>query len=548
MLQSNIDAYQPRTAQFVNSVTGSPPIPLVDSLLTRARMQLFAGRFEAAHAAAQQALREDPARAEAVLVMAAIAVEHGNGPGAEKLCATVAQAGHESCWLALLEARVALLKQDQERARERALAACRLGTDDPHIANQLGVALSRTGRHAEAVGPFSQAVAGVPDNPDYRYNYGVALEFVGDLAGAERELRALVALQPGHARGWVSLVQLAAQPDPGWDAQLEALFEGSQDAETRLMTGHALARLAETREEWDAALQWLDRAKAAKAREVAHERGQAEALVDAAIASGRAGNFGPLPQGDERPIFITGMPRSGTTLVERIISSHPRVTALGELSDFAILLKRQLKTPGPLVLEPAVLAAASAESDLSVVGSAYLDRAEQLAGDAPHFIDKMPFNAFLVPAILRALPGARVICLRRSPFDVLFANYRQLFATGFSYYSYAYDFADTAHFVAGFERMAAAFEATLPAGRFLPVRYEDVIADQRGQTERLLEFCGLPWDNACMEFHRNAQPVATASAVQVRSPIYSSSVQKWRRYGEGSARAMAELGKYGIEP
>jgi len=177
-----------------------------------------------------------------------------------------------------------------------------------------------------------------------------------------------------------------------------------------------------------------------------------------------------------------------------------------------------------------------------------LRRAGVLAGQSRMFIDKMPFNAFYVPAILRALPGARVICLRRSPFDVLFANYRQLFATGFSYYGYNYDFADTAHFVAQFEKLAQAYEASLPADRFLAVRYEDVIADQRGQTEQLLGFCGLEWEDACMEFHRNAEPVATASSVQVRSPLYSSSISQWRRYSEGGQRAELEMRKYGIFP
>lgn len=480
--------------------------------------------------------------------MAAIAIEHGNAQGAEKLCAIAAQSGHRSCWLAVLEARVALLQQNQERARERALAAHRLGTVDPHIANQLGVVLSRTGRHAEAVAPFSVAVAGVPDNGDYRYNYAIALQFAGDLAGAEREFRTLIENQPDHEKAWIALVQLADVPDPRWEVQLTGLFEASPDGEDRLVLGHALARLAELRSEWGASLKWLDRAKAAKARAVAHDRAAAESLASAAIEAARRGNFSPAPEGDMRPIFIVGMPRSGTTLVERIVSSHPQVTALGELSDFAVLLKRGLRTPGPLVLEPALLETASSAQDLSAIGEAYLSRTSQLAGDAAHFIDKMPFNAFLVPAILRALPSARIICLRRSPFDVLFANYRQLFATGFSYYSYAYDFGDTAHFVARFERMAEAFADALPPERFLPVRYEDVIADQRGQTERLLQFCGLPWDDACMEFHRNAQPVATASSVQVRSPIYSSSVEKWRRYGEGSQRALSEFAKYGIEP
>nr|WP_247718241.1 sulfotransferase [Qipengyuania proteolytica] len=480
--------------------------------------------------------------------MAAIAVEHGNGPGAERLCAVAAGTGHRSCWLAVLEARVALLKQDQDRARERALAASALGTDDPHIANQLGVALSRTGRHAEAVGPFRQAVDGVPDNTDYRYNLAVALQFAGDLAAAEYEFRDLVARDPLHAKGWVALVQLAREPEPDWDARLETLFAASKDIETRLTIGHALARLAEGRGEWDASLAWLDRAKAAKAREVRHDRVFAEALAASAIAAARAGDFAAEPRGDERPVFIVGMPRSGTTLVERILSSHPEVRSVGELSDFAILLKRALRTPGQLVLEPALLDVAAEASSLLAVGDTYLERVGRLAGGAPHFIDKMPFNAFFAPAILRALPGARVICLRRSPFDVLFANYRQLFATGFSYYSYAYDFGDTAHFVAGFERMADAFAASLPPARFLPVRYEDVVADQRGQTERLLDFCGLVWDDACMDFHRNAEPVATASAVQVRSPIYASSVEKWRRYGEGAERAIAALALYGLKP
>ena len=480
--------------------------------------------------------------------MAAIAVEHGNGPGAEKLCAVAAQTGHQSCWLAVLEARVALMKQDQERARERALAAHTMGTDDPHIANQLGVALSRTGRHAEAVEPFRMAVAGVPESGDYRYNLAVALQFAGDLAGAESEFRALVDQHPDHARGWGALVQLADEPESKWATQLEALFDDTSDVETRLTLGHGLARLAESREDWDTSLQWLDKAKSAKAKEVAHDRAATDALVEAAIAAGEAGNFNNQPEGDQRPIFIVGMPRSGTTLVERILSSHPKVCAVGELSDFAILLKQALRTPGQLVLEPAVLDAAATSEDITQVGDAYLHRVSQLAAQTPHFIDKMPFNAFFVPAILRALPGARIICLRRSHFDVLFANYRQLFATGFSYYSYAYDFGDTAHFVAGFERMASAFEASLPPERFLPVRYEDVIADQRGQTERLLDFCGLEWDDACMDFHRNAAPVATASAVQVRSPIYTSSVEKWRRYGEGSERAISEFGRYGIAP
>lgn len=513
-----------------------------------AKAHLFRGEFHQAHAAAQACLREDNRDFQAVLVLAAIAIEHGNEPGGAKLCALVRQEGDNSCWLAVLEARVALMQQRQEVARERALYASKLSTQDIHIANQLGVVLSRTGYHAEAVAPFQQAVEGAPSNADYRYNLAIALQFAGDLAKAEDHLATLTAEHPAHAKGWLALVQLAKAPAPEWSDIVERQFDCARDVEDRLTFGHALARLAEGAGDWDRSLDWLDLAKAGKALEVKHSRPATEALFAAAQASAHDAEIGSEPSGDTRPIFILGMPRSGTTLVERILSSHPDVVSLGELSDFAIIAKRILNTPGQLVLEPALLKAAAVRKDLSDIGKAYMDRLAPLAGNAGYFIDKMPFNAFFAPAILRALPGSRVICLRRSPFDVLFANYRQLFATGFSYYSYAYDFGDTAHFVAHFEKLADHFEAALPSGRFLPMRYEDIIEDQRSHTERLLSFCGLEWDETCMRFHENAQPVATASSVQVRSPIYASSKGKWRRYAEGSRRAISELAKYGIEP
>ncbi|MFN2099408.1 tetratricopeptide repeat-containing sulfotransferase family protein [Altererythrobacter sp. MF3-039] len=513
-----------------------------------AKKELFAGRFRQAHAAAQGALKANPRADEAVLVMAAIAIEHGNAPGAAKLCGLLVERDLQACWLSVLLARVALLQQDQEAARGHALAAHKLGTREPHIANQLGVVLSRTGWHREAVAPFRIAVGGVPQSADYRYNLAVALQFVGDLQEAEAQFSELIARHPDHASGWLALVQLASAPLPDWAPVLEAQIAQASDPDKKLLFGHALARIAETQKHWDKSFNWLQEAKRAKRSEVMHDRRNVEALAVAARAAAEQQNFADETEGDERPIFIVGMPRSGTTLVERILTSHSAVTSVGELSDFAIVLKQALGTPGPHVLDPEVLQAAAKSPDLAGVGEDYLRRAGALAGEAARFIDKMPFNSFFVPAILKALPGARIICLRRSPHDLLFANFRQLFATGFSYYSYSYDFGDAAHFIAQFEEMADHYAGELPAGRFHSVCYENVIADQRGETERLLEFCGLGWEDACMDFHRNVEPVATASSVQVRSPLYSSSLEQWRRYGEGSKIAVAELGRYGIEP
>ena len=482
-----------------------------------------------------------------MLVLTQIALEHDNLAGARHLAGLVRASGYNDAWLCAIEARLALAAQDAPAARAAALDAVTAGTDEPHIAAQIGVVLARTGLHEEATRLFDQAVIGAPGNLGYLYNYAIELQFAGRLEEARTAFEKLVESKPDHAQAWLALVGLAPDPPEAWRAELEKQFSAATETERLLLFGHALARWHEAHGNWDQSLVWLDRAKARKAGEVAHDRAVADRLFSAAANSIRP-DIDTVPRQDERPIFVTGLPRSGTTLVERIIAAHPAVRSLGELSEFGVALKRSVKTPGAHVLDEASLLAAKEAADLATVGEHYLQLVNGLAGDAERFVDKMPFNIFFAPAILAALPGARVICLRRSPFDTVFANYRQLFATGFSYYSYAYDFADTAHFVAGFERLADSLADQMPPDRFMTVRYEDLVGNQEAETRRLVAFCGLPWSDACLAPERNAQPVATASAVQVRAPVHARSVGSWQRYSEGSERVVRELARYGFTP
>jgi len=506
------------------------------------------GRFREAYVAAQQHLREAPGDPAAVLVLAQIALEHENFAGADKLARLLRSSGYRDTWLDLIDARLALSRQDGAAARDAITQAAATGTDNPHLAAQIGVVLARTGLHAEAVRFSGQAVEGAPRNSGYRYNHAVELQFNGDLAAAQAQFEALVEMAPDHAQGWLALVGLSDDPPVAWRETLEALFARTQETETRLICGHALARWHESHDEWEQSFTWLERAKGRKAREVAHDRAQAEGLFSAASAAADGSFPTVADQIDARPIFIVGLPRSGTTLVERIVAAHPQVKSLGELSEFGIALKRQLDTPGRHVLDEPLLKAATEVQDLGPVGREYLRIIAGLAGDAAVFTDKMPFNIFYAPAILRALPEARIICLRRSPFDVLFANFRQLFATGFSYYSYAYDFGDTAHFVGQFEMLCDRFAETLPMDRFRVQYYEDLVAGQEAQTRDLIAFCGLEWDDACLSPQSNRQAVATASAVQVRAPVHARAVDRWKRYGAAADRAVEELGRYGIAP
>jgi hypothetical protein len=223
------------------------------------------------------------------------------------------------------------------------------------------------------------------------------------------------------------------------------------------------------------------------------------------------------------------MPRTGTTLVERILSSHPAVFAAGELTNFALVLKRMARTPSNRVLDPETLAAAAA-LDAARLGEAYVESTRPRTGHTPRFIDKMPLNFFYAALIHRALPSAKIVCLRRGALDACLSNYRQLFATSFSYYNYSFDLLDTGRYYVEFDALARHWRQVLPSASYREVRYEEIVEHTEREARALVEFCGLEWDPACLAFHENATPVATASSVQVRRPIYRTSLERWRKY------------------
>jgi hypothetical protein len=238
------------------------------------------------------------------------------------------------------------------------------------------------------------------------------------------------------------------------------------------------------------------------------------------------------------------MPRTGTTLVERILSSHSQVATAGESQNFGVLLKRACGTTSSQVLDAATLEK-SLGVDLQALGRDYLERTRPADQPQLRFVDKMPLNFFYLGHIARALPAASIVVLRRHPLDTGLSNFRQLFATGFSYYDYARDLRDIGRYYAQFDRLIAHWQATLP-GRVHEVRYEALVADQLAETERLLAHCRLPWEETCLRFERNERAVATASAVQVRQPLYASSVGRWRRYQRHLQPLIDELRTAGV--
>ena len=306
---------------------------------------------------------------------------------------------------------------------------------------------------------------------------------------------------------------------------------------------HALAKQHEDEGRYQTAFHLLTRGKRRKAATLGYSFDADRALFAAAERVPAALTGSGAGCQSREPIFIVGMPRTGTTLVERILSSHPSVFSAGELTNFGLVLKRAAGTSSNRVLDAETLDAC-ARCDLAAVGSGYVESTRPRTGHTERFIDKMPLNFFYVPLIRRALPHAKIICVRRNPLDTCLSNYRQLFATSFSYYNYAYDLLDTGRYYAAFAALTARWRATM-GDHYLEVRYEDVVDRTDHEARRLVEFCELPWDPRCLAFQDNAAPVATASSAQVRQPIYRTAMERWRHYERELAPLRALLADAG---
>lgn len=503
--------------------------------------------YRLAHELCLKVLTAEPEHADALFLLGVIAAEHHNyAKAVDVIDRAIALAPRRAEYWAQ-RGRCLLPLQRPREAFEAAQRALDAEPRDALTLDTIGVVMTRAGAHAEATEPFRRAVASDSANASYHYNLGASLQFVGELKTAEAEYRRAVELDPKSHRAWSSLAQVARAPLTTDDVvTLERMLEQpglTPDAELHLC--HALAKQHEDEGRYQTAFELLERGKRRKKAQLRYsfaadqEQFAAAARLPAALA-GRSGGG----HDSREPIFIVGMPRTGTTLVERILSSHPSVFSAGELTNFSVALKRATATPSNRVLDAATLDAA-AHCDLAAVGAAYVDSTRPRTGHRERFIDKMPLNFFFAPVIREALPHAKVICVRRNPLDTCLSNYRQLFATSFSYYNYSYDLLDTGRYFAAFDSLAARWRESL-THNYLEVRYEDVVDRTEQEARRLVEFCELEWDPRCLAFQDNTAPVATASSAQVRRPIYRTSIERWRHYERELAPLRALLTDAGV--
>ncbi len=402
-------------------------------------------------------------------------------------------------------------------ARRLAEEASRQAPNDVRAQFGAASAFRLTGAHDKALAHYERAAQLAPKNPTVLQELAVAQEYAGRTDAAIETYKRVLALPGDHYKAFYGLASLSKQTWAGnLVPKLEAEFaKPDADGERSLYLGHALAKAYEDLGDVRKSFDWLTRGKSILAKRHPYSDERAQHYLSKAFETMRAPEPVSGGHSSAEPIFIVGLPRTGTTLVDRILSSHRDVLSAGELTNFAEL--ERLLSPRP---------------DMEELGRLYIESTRPLTGSKPRFTDKDPSNYNRAGLIHRALPLSKVICLRRDRMDACLSNFRQIFSQADRYYDYVFTLEGTAKKCATFELLAEHWKRVLPASSYLEVRYENLVTDQEGTTRALLSFCGLDWDENCLKFHENRAPVATPSAGQVRSRIYLSSVGRAQEYGE----------------
>lgn len=510
------------------------------------RVVLERGDFAGARRLAAVRMAEASGQAEGHFLLGIADAEAGRiGDAIREIERAIAIAPHGE-YRAQLARLYTLVRRDGDAAATLAAAEAAppvdaLGRDT------MGCVYARLGDHDAALPHFVVAVDLAPGNDRFRYNHAATLSFLGRTEEAEAALELILGRAPNDARAHHLLAGLRKQTVAHNHVErLRVAHQASPAGRDRLLTGYALAKELEDIDRADEALAQLVAINRAHRSTLDYDIAQDIAIFDAVEASWPVVSRAPADDGaTDAPILIIGMPRTGTTLVDRILASHPGIESVGELQSLPLAVKAAAQTRSRTVLDPETIAAAAGR-DLGALGRDYLARAAHYRRfPARRFVDKFPGNVFYAGIAARALPNATIVCLRRNPMDTILANFRNLFATGSRYYDYSYDLLDIAAYYARFDRLMAFWRAALP-GRILELSYEAMVEDQEGESRRLLAHCGLDWSETCLDFHTHSGAVSTPSAAQVRRPIYRDSVARWRRHAEALAPVRAYLDAQGV--
>jgi len=384
--------------------------------------------------------------------------------------------------------------------------------NSPMYLDLAGTVYTEIGLSEKAWPLYHRATTLQPGVDLFQANLAACGVYLGKIEEAQAIYRTLLQRFPGHRRNHYHLSRLARATDTEHVEQMKQILRTTKDTpDKNIFLYYAIGKELEDLEQWEEAFEYYRQAGDA-VMSVAHYDVAADIrLIDTIIEvcnSGWLADAAPTATVDKTPVFIVGLPRTGTTLTERIIASHSQVASLGETQFLQMVLRQQSGIQSVENMNPAMVEAVARKS-MASVARAYLDAVRYRLGAEPLFIDKLPFNFLFLGFIAKAYPDARIIHVRRNPMDTCFAMYKQVFTWA---YKFSYSLAGLGRYYVAWDRMRHHWRDLL-GDRLIEVEYESLVADQEGQTRRLLGELGLAFEPACLAFDRSAAPSATASSV-----------------------------------
>ena len=478
----------------------------------------------------REVLLRDSDDVDALRLLAGVAMNARQWSDAEVLLGRALQIAPEFCqgWMDL-----GLAQQEQDKLSEAELSYRRAARLEPHRAQPyvaIGTTLAMVGRHEDSLTELNEAIRRDEYNPYALTAKGHVLKTIGEQEDAIAAYRQCIASHPQHGEAYWSLANLKTFrfDDSEIAAMRECLGSAPLNPDQRVNLLFALATALDGLGAYDEAFGFFREGNEMRRKRETYDPVQTEMVHDQLIEvfsreflQERAGRG----HADPAPIFIVGLPRSGSTLIEQILASHSEVDGTHELPELSQVARSTGRNRLDRLSYPRSVRDLSDEQ-LHDLGAQYLERTRRYRRKAPSFTDKMPNNFPHVGLLSLILPNARIINAKRHPLDSCLGSYKQLFARG---QPFTYDLFELGEYYRQYQRLMDHWHSVLP-GRVLDVQYEELVADPDGQVRRLLEYCRLPWEDGCLRFHENRRAVRTASSEQVRQPIYTAAVQRWRDY------------------
>ena len=489
-------------------------------------------KFADAEKIYRRILTRHPDNASAMRLWARLGVREKRYAEAEKLLqqAVKVAPGFSRAWSDLCGAQLEQEKYDNATESARQLIRLKPDSADGHI--WLATVTAATGNFDDAVGHYDNALEVEPDHVGAMCGKGNALRTIGDQDGAIAAYRSAIKANPLQSEAYWSLANLKTFQFEEQEVEdmLALLDDDRIPSEGQVQLSNALGLEFEARRDYDRAFKFIDRGSMLRREQEFYDRVENEERTDLAIeAFSRQFLEDNAGHGcsDPAPIFIIGLPRSGSTLLEQILSSHSGVDGTHELADLGRTVRANPVSTDSRAPYPTSVANIDADG-FAQMGIDYIERSRRHRGEAPFFTDKNPNNFVHLGLLHLILPNAKIINARRHPLDSCFGSYKQLFASG---QPFTYDLVELGEYYLQYQRLMDHWHDVLP-GKVLDVHYEEVVADLEGQVRRILDYCGLEFEDSCLRFHETERSVKSASSEQVRSPLYSSSVNLWRRYEE----------------